>query len=114
MNTQQAMVNSLRSLLALEDCPNCQDGKKAKGKDAQQNREQVRKLIRQAGKALRDYEQELLTLDQQEYMDSLQADSRAFLAAANEDPERRAEYLDTAALLAKVHGILSAPRGATA
>lgn len=114
MNKHQAMVTSLRSLLALEDCPSCRGAKMARHSPTRQNREQVRELIREARQALWDYELELWTLEQREYMDSLQADSRAFLAAANEDPARRAEYLDTAALFAKVHGILSAPRGATA
>ena len=111
MNKHQAMVASLRSLLALEDCPNCQGAKMARRSPIRQNREQVRELIRKARQTLWDYEQELWALEQQEYMDSLQADRRALLAAADADPERKAEYLDTAALIAKVHGILSAPRG---
>lgn len=108
MNKHQAMVKTLRSLLALEDCPNCQGGKKANGKDAQRDRTRTLELVRKAQQAMREYEQELWTQSQ---LESLERFNCFFLAAADEEPGRRAEYLDTAARIAEAKISLSAPRG---
>lgn len=84
------------------------------GKPTRKGLEQVRGLVDQAQQALREYEKELQALERQELLKSIEAESRAFLCAADEDPERRAEHLDRAIRHAKAYAILSAPIGATA
>lgn len=114
MSQYQAIADSLYPLLGFACCPNCYGGLRGDGKPTREGLEQLRDLVDRAQQAMREYEKELQALERQELLESIEAESRAFLCAAGEDPERRAEYLDRAVRHAKAHAILSAPIGATA
>lgn len=105
MKKHQAMVNSLRSLLALAECHNYR---------ARQDIEQARDLVRQAQRVLIAFDEELRGLERQALLNDFEAGRLALLEQAEADPENKQGHLAQAARVAKALEILSAPLGSTA